>query len=188
MQALMTDIVAKIMIELISILAVAKKLIGRGRLKKFAKKLLGDSEIETILKRLDRLTQEEARMTMAQTLAIVHGLLNNMKVVMDGGEASTSAIRQTLVTMQEVASDINKMKRNQLQRDARGWISPPDPSKNHVIARRIHSGESAVWFTQGRTFKEWDLTAGLLWIHGKPGSGKSILCSSIIERATSAKP
>jgi hypothetical protein len=53
--------------------------------EQFAKKLLGDSEIETILKRLDRLTQEEARMTVAQTLAIVHGLLNNMKVVIDGG-------------------------------------------------------------------------------------------------------
>ena len=45
---------------------------------------MGDNEIETILKRLDRLTREEARMTVAQTLAIVHGLLNNMKVVMDG--------------------------------------------------------------------------------------------------------
>lgn len=53
--------------------------------EQFAKKLLGDSEIEKILKRLDRLTQEEARMTVAQTLAIVHGLLDNMKVVMDGG-------------------------------------------------------------------------------------------------------
>ena len=52
--------------------------------EQFAKKLLGDSEIEMILKRLDRLTQEEARMTVAQTLAVVHGLLNNMKVVMDG--------------------------------------------------------------------------------------------------------
>ena len=31
---LMTDIVAKIMVELISILAVAKKQIGRGRLSK----------------------------------------------------------------------------------------------------------------------------------------------------------
>ena len=52
--------------------------------EQFAKKLLGDNEIETILKRLDRLTREEARMTVAQTMAIVHGLLNNMKVVMDG--------------------------------------------------------------------------------------------------------
>jgi hypothetical protein len=45
---------------------------------------LGDSEIEKILKRLDRLTQEEARMTVAQTLTIVHGLLDNVKVVMNG--------------------------------------------------------------------------------------------------------
>ena len=52
--------------------------------EQFAKKLSGDSEIETILKRLDRLTQEEARMTVAQTLAIVHGLLDNMKIVIDG--------------------------------------------------------------------------------------------------------
>ncbi|KAF8259581.1 hypothetical protein EI94DRAFT_1706994 [Lactarius quietus] len=110
LDTLMKDIVAKIMIELISILALAKKQIGRGRLKQFAKKLLGDSEIETILRRLDRLTQDEARMTVAQTLAIVHGLLDNMKVVMDGGEVSTSAIRQTLVAMQEVANELNKMK------------------------------------------------------------------------------
>ncbi|KAH9063605.1 hypothetical protein EDB87DRAFT_132125 [Lactarius vividus] len=176
------DIVAKIMVELISILALAKKQINRGRLKQFAKKLLGDSEIETILKRLDRLTQEEARMTVAQTLAVVHGLLDNMKVVMDGGDASTSAIRQILVTMQEVVNEINKMKRDQLQKDARNWISPPDPSKNHVVARRTHYSESAVWCTRGPTFKNWDLTGGLLWIHGIR-SGKTILCSSIIEEA-----
>ena len=45
---------------------------------------MGDSEIEKILKRLDRLTQEEARMTAAQTFAVVQCLLDNMKVVMDG--------------------------------------------------------------------------------------------------------
>ena len=52
--------------------------------EQFAMKLLGDSEIETILRRLDRLTQDEARMTVAQTLAVVHGLLNNVTVVIDG--------------------------------------------------------------------------------------------------------
>jgi hypothetical protein len=52
--------------------------------EKFAKKLLGDSEIESILQRLDRLTQDEARMTVAQTLGVVHGLVGNMKEVMEG--------------------------------------------------------------------------------------------------------
>jgi hypothetical protein len=52
--------------------------------EKFAKKLLGESEVESVLRRLDRLTQEEARMTVAQTLEVVHGLMSNMKIVMDG--------------------------------------------------------------------------------------------------------
>ena len=53
-------------------------------IEKFAKKLLGESEIEAVLQKLDRLTQEEGRMTVAQTLEVVHGLMNTVKVVMDG--------------------------------------------------------------------------------------------------------
>ena len=58
--------------------------IAQHCIEKFAKKLLGESEIEAVLKRLDRLTQEEGRMTVAQTLEVVHGLMNNVKIVMNG--------------------------------------------------------------------------------------------------------
>ena len=54
--------------------------------EKFAKKLLGESDIEAVLQRLDRLTKEEGRMTMAQTLEVVFGLMNNVKVVMNGAQ------------------------------------------------------------------------------------------------------
>jgi hypothetical protein len=53
-------------------------------LEKFTKKLLGESEIEGVLQRLDRLTQDEARMTVAQTLGVVHGLVGNVKTVLEG--------------------------------------------------------------------------------------------------------
>ena len=52
--------------------------------EKFTKKILGESEVETVLRRLDRLTQEEARMTVAQTLGVVHGLVGSVKVLMEG--------------------------------------------------------------------------------------------------------
>jgi hypothetical protein len=52
--------------------------------EKIAKKLLGESEIEAVLQRLDRLTQEEGRMTVVQTLEVVYGLVNNVKIVMNG--------------------------------------------------------------------------------------------------------
>jgi ribosomal 50S subunit-associated protein YjgA (DUF615 family) len=55
------------------------------RTEKFTKKLLGERDVEAVLQRLDRLTQEEARMTGAHTLEVVHGLFNNLNVVMEGG-------------------------------------------------------------------------------------------------------
>jgi hypothetical protein len=53
----------------------------------FTKKLLRESEIEAVLQRLDRLTQDEARMTVAQTLGVIHGLVGTIKVVMEGADA-----------------------------------------------------------------------------------------------------
>ena len=52
--------------------------------EKLVKKLLGENEVEAVLQRLDRLTQDEARTAAAQTLDVVYGLVQNMKAVMDG--------------------------------------------------------------------------------------------------------
>jgi len=98
---IMTEVVIKIMLELLSVIALASKQIKQGRFskravafmlsmaqytsEKFTKKLLGESEIEAVLQRLDRLTQDEARMTVAQTLSVVHGLVESVKAVMEGG-------------------------------------------------------------------------------------------------------
>ena len=54
------------------------------------KKLIGNNDIEDALKRLDRLTQEEARMASAQLLKVsnaidseVRGIADNVKAVDD---------------------------------------------------------------------------------------------------------
>ena len=52
--------------------------------EKFQKKLLEESDIEAVLQRLDRLTQDEARVTSAQTLGVVHGLVGNVKTILEG--------------------------------------------------------------------------------------------------------
>jgi hypothetical protein len=54
---------------------------------KLVKELLGENEVEAVLQRLDRLTLDEARTTAAQTLEVVYGLVQNMRVVMDGKQA-----------------------------------------------------------------------------------------------------
>ena len=99
---MMTDIIVKIMVQLLSVLSLATKQISQKRFskcaltytlsvaqcttEKFAKKLLGETEIEAVLQRLDRLTQDEARITVAQTLSVIHGLVGNVKVIMEGAQ------------------------------------------------------------------------------------------------------
>jgi len=58
--------------------------LSQGPSEKFAEVLLKrGGDIEAVLQRLDRLTQDEARMTVTQTLEVVYGLVNNVKLVMD---------------------------------------------------------------------------------------------------------
>ena len=56
---------------------------------------------------------------------------------------------------------------NQSRKCLRKWVSPPDPSINHNIARDIHHGGSAQWFFEGSIFAEWKSNGSLLWIYGK---------------------
>jgi hypothetical protein len=93
------EIVIKIMVELLSTLALATRELKQGRSSefvlagcvtllsttvKFLKKVFGEKDVEAVLQRLDRLTQDEARMTAAQILSVVYGLAQNMSVIMDG--------------------------------------------------------------------------------------------------------
>jgi hypothetical protein len=43
-----------------------------GCLEKFGKRLIGRTDMEDALKRLDKLTQEEARMATAEVLRVTH--------------------------------------------------------------------------------------------------------------------
>ena len=56
----------------------------QSRTEKFVNKFFGENDVEAALQRLDRLTQEEGRTTAAQTLEVVYGLFQNMRVVIDG--------------------------------------------------------------------------------------------------------
>jgi hypothetical protein len=129
-------------------------------------KLLRKRDAEAILERLDRLTQEEARLIAAHTLEVVH----NLKVAIDGVYEflwvySTSVRRST---SELVVIDAERVPTgDQVQEKIRYWLSPPDPSTNHNIARRDHHDGTATWFTQGRTFEQWKAVGSLLWIHGK---------------------
>ncbi|KAH8977529.1 hypothetical protein EDB92DRAFT_2119889 [Lactarius akahatsu] len=79
----MRDIIVKIMVEVLDILAISTKEIKQGRTKKYFRKLIGRTDIEDALKGLNKLTQEEARMAIAQVLKVTHHVDDGVKNVGD---------------------------------------------------------------------------------------------------------
>ena len=56
---------------------------------------------------------------------------------------------------------------DQLQRDVKHWLSPPDPSTNHIFVSKARHSGTAAWFFGGDALREWKATGSFLWIHGK---------------------
>ncbi|KAH9983390.1 hypothetical protein BJV74DRAFT_797437 [Russula compacta] len=111
----MTDVIVKIMVEVLSILAIATKEIKQSRAKKYMKRLVGRTDMEDALRRLDRLTQEEARMAAAQGLKATHevddkvqgvdervkGVDNKIDVIINDGEIIREEIQQVVIHMDD---------------------------------------------------------------------------------------
>jgi len=74
---------------------------------------------------------------------------------------------------------------DELQQKIYLWLSAPDPSSNHKDACQKRQATTGEWFINGDEFRQWK--SGLnsfIWLHGIPGSGKSVLCSTIIEEVS----
>lgn len=69
------------------------------------------------------------------------------------------------------------------------WLKPPDPSWNHNKALEQRHEDSGSWFLQSDGFFSWKSQPNsILWLHGIPGCGKTVLSSTIIEEVTKAFP
>ena len=97
----MCDIIVEIMVEVLTILAIATEEVKDGRFselvvvyilpflltgysEKYFKKLMGNREIEDSLERLDELTREEARMASAEQLKMTRRVDDRVRGV--GGQ------------------------------------------------------------------------------------------------------
>jgi hypothetical protein len=121
--------------------------------------------MEDALKRLDKLTQEEVGMAVAQNLKATHVVDERVRGVADDVDQVKRSSSPNLISIDYRASRI--ISENQLRENIHKWLSPPDPSTNHNIACDTQHKKIATWFFQGSMFREWKSTGSLLWIHGK---------------------
>lgn len=61
------------------------------------------------------------------------------------------------------------------------WLSAPDPSSNLAAARDKRQRDTGIWLLESPTFVNWKTGhCSFLWLYGKPGSGKTVLSSTVI--------
>lgn len=62
------------------------------------------------------------------------------------------------------------------------WLAPPNPWTNHETARRHHQAQTGTWLLGSNGYKRWKNGATRhLWLSGKAGCGKTILCSTVVD-------
>ena len=119
----MTDAIVKVMVEVLRILAIATKEIKQNRAseltfsysstlsaygssEKFLKKMVGRKDIEDALQRLEKVTDEEARMAAAEALKAIHGVGNQVGDKVHGVHDTLKVVEDRVTGLLEGVSDM----------------------------------------------------------------------------------
>ncbi|KAK4889578.1 hypothetical protein LTR27_011656 [Elasticomyces elasticus] len=95
------------------------------------------------------------------------------------GEKYKSARERLLAAIRE--RDNAAAKEAEHYRSIADWLTPPDPWANHDSARQRHEPETGAWLLEHNNYLAWKSgSCRLLWLHGKAGCGKTVLCSTAI--------
>ncbi|KAF7923232.1 uncharacterized protein EAE98_007937 [Botrytis deweyae] len=71
---------------------------------------------------------------------------------------------------------------DQTARDIYRWLAAPDPFPTHSATLKKHQPKTGTWFITSKQYEDWYLgNDAFLWLYGIPGSGKTVLCSTIVE-------
>jgi hypothetical protein len=145
--------------------------------------LIGRTDIEDLVKKLEKLANDEARMVNVQVLKTTDRMDNQIGQVADGTQCIFRLLvpslisMTTLLAMQQIGNDLGDLRcwleshnttEDQMRQRLHQWLSPPDPSINYNTARDAYQGGTAAWFTQDDTFRDWKASGSgsLLWLHG----------------------
>jgi hypothetical protein len=118
-------------------------------------------------RRINRRAQEDSRCVQILLRIHFHVLMGNASY--DAGRSERNKQTEPCVVSPGIrgSNRLTRLTGDRLHESSRTWLSPPDPSENQVNARRGIRDGSAMWFTLGSTFGEWNAKGYLLWIHGK---------------------
>lgn len=120
---------------------------------------------------LQRLEGYKSTLNLAITMDQAALVKNMSKMMTEVDENTRSLFKQF---QQEV---MDERKRSILQ-----WLSPVDQSVSHEASMRIRQAGTNDWILSCKEFEHWkESEKSFLWLSGFPGSGKTILMSTLID-------
>ncbi|KZP09438.1 hypothetical protein FIBSPDRAFT_239775 [Athelia psychrophila] len=92
-------------------------------------------------------------------------------------------VTETLAAVKEADARVKGIQDVQMEREINIWMDAPDTSPNFNAARKKHQPDTGSWFLDGLPFTRWmEHPDILLWLHGGPGCGKTILGAAAIQK------
>ena len=80
-----------------------------------------------------------------------------------------------------IVKSLDAAAENDLMQRLSSWFSAPNPSSNLKAAQTKRQEDTGVWLLSNPIYLSWKKEDhSLLWLHGKAGSGKTILSSTVI--------
>jgi hypothetical protein len=138
----------------------------------------------------DRLSWAAKRTTKREEDAAYSLLgLFDVHMPMIYGEGRQKAFNRLLREIDEEAKYATPNVRNAYDRSRDGklekiqkWLSAADPSSNYEQALKQRQNNTGLWLLNSDQYRKWKTEpASFLWLHGIPGSGKTILSSIILQ-------
>ncbi|CUS15233.1 unnamed protein product [Tuber aestivum] len=87
----------------------------------------------------------------------------------------------TTATTKTVTKVLRKLDERELQK-VRKWLNVVDPGANFSSALALREPGTGSWLLRGHEYIDWkEGRGGVLWLHGIPGCGKSVLSATAIE-------
>ncbi|KAI0033611.1 hypothetical protein K488DRAFT_69720 [Vararia minispora EC-137] len=203
LSANMKKIFVKILIKLLEIFALCTKYLDENLVKRMCNRitrrsvtvedyvdvLLGRQDVQRVLAELEQMTGGELLATVAETLVSVHEVSVDVKQVdarVQNVELRVQPIPMIVEHQAKMAENMDQafdaLQGSVLDDEAiKAWLNAPEPALNHEHLCNLRKERTCLWFFDA-TFAEWkNSTNAVYWIYGKPGTGKSVLCSSIID-------
>ncbi|KAL2005048.1 hypothetical protein VTN00DRAFT_2898 [Thermoascus crustaceus] len=104
-----------------------------------------------------------------------------------GKEMSMLAYKSNAIeaSVSQTGSDIKLLLQGRvddIRQQIRNWLDPIDTFSFHKLLQKQRQPGTGKWLLDGVDFTQWKTQSySFLWVHGIPGSGKSVLCSTVVD-------